>query len=442
MKKKIFILLLLSTAILSRAQEPEWVRVHPVSDREYIGVGMASESQADYMRQATQEALSDIASQISMQIESNSFLHQIDVDGMARELFEDKIEGSIKAWIEGQELVGTYSSNGTYYVCYSLDKGVYARNAEKRRKQAVTTGLDYLDKGREAESAMDLSGAVKLYAKGLEAVEPWLFMDLTTASGVNVPVELYSALINVFGGMAITVSTYNLTGQQFNAVSEPVAACLSKNGYVVPNVRLKAEFVTGSGTVTPAIETDYNGTAEFYITNVTSKDIVQEIRITVDDSVWEDLPEAYVTLIGENKLPSAKVTLTLERGPVTAYLHMGENDLEGCERGIRSLLANNHFSLTEDPDAAECFIDFSTVIEMGGTVSGGTYDLNVCYCSLELKIFDNASQELLLDYSADRIKVLAPIDKSVDGTLAMCVREVMKRVNRELPSILGKMTIR
>lgn len=442
MKKRIFTLLLLLTAILSYAQEPDWVRVHPVSDKEYIGVGMANESQTDYMSQATQEALSDIASQISMQIESNSFLHQIDVDGMARELFEDKIEGSVKAWIEGQELVGTYSSNGTYYVCYSLDKNVYARNAEKRRMQAISTGLDYLNKGREAESAMDLSGAVNLYAKGLEVVESWLFMDLTTSSGINVPVELYSALISVFRGMAITVSTYNLTCQPFKAVSEPIAACLSKNGYVVPNVRLKAEFVTGSGTVTPTIETDYNGTAEFYVTNITSKDIVQEIRITIDNSFWEDLPDAYIALIGENKLPSAKVTLTLERGPATAYLHIGDNDLEGCERGIRSLLANNHFSLTEDPDAAECFIDLSTVIEMGGTVNGGTYDLNVCYCTLELKIFDNVSQELLLDYSADKVKVLAPADKSVDGTLSMCVREVMKRVNRELPSILEKMTIR
>ena len=66
-----------------------------------------------------------------------------------------------------------------YYVYYVLDKKLYARNVETRRSQAVQTGLDYLNKGRSAQSTMNLAQAVQLYGKGLEALEPWLFMDLT-----------------------------------------------------------------------------------------------------------------------------------------------------------------------------------------------------------------------------------------------------------------------
>ena len=78
---------------------------------------------------------------------------------------------------------------------------------------------------------------------------------------------------------------------------------------------------------------------------------------------------------------------------------------------------------------------------MGETVSGGTYDLNSCYCSLVLKIYDNSTRELLLEYSVNRVKVLAPIHRSAESTIATCVREVMKRVNRELPDRLGKVKV-
>ena len=94
----------LTSCLLVVAQAPSWVTTHPISDKEYIGIGMAPISEADYMKKATLNALSDIASQIAVKIENNSFLHVIDVDGKSRELFEDKIHGSLASWLEGQEL--------------------------------------------------------------------------------------------------------------------------------------------------------------------------------------------------------------------------------------------------------------------------------------------------------------------------------------------------
>ena len=137
-----------------------------------------------------------------------------------------------------------------------------------------------------------------------------------------------------------------------------------------------------------------------------------------------------------------QITLTLKSTPTTAYLYINDNhDLEGAERQLSSLLTNNYFSLTEDPDAATCFIDLSSSIEMGNVESGGTYDLNTCYCTLTLKIYNNTTQELLLDYSANDVKVLVPTNKSATQSISMCVREVMKRVNRDLPKQLKTLSI-
>ena len=441
--RKVILGLLLSICCVfhAEAQAPEWVTQRPTSSDAYIGIGVASLSDNDYIKKATQSALSDIVSQIAVKLENNSFLHRVDVDGKTREMLEDKIHSPMVAWLEGQELKGSYQSDQKYYVYYALDKKVYARKAEERRQQAIRTGMDYLQKGRSEENAMNLSQAAQLYGKGLEAVEPWAFMDLTT-NAVNVPIELYNAYVNVFNGMTITTNVVLVEGEAFKAIAEPIAGCLSKNGTVVPNVKLNASFVSGNGTVSPAIQTDYTGTAEFYVTNIASKEEVQELRITIDDSFMNSLPKAYRQLLQNQTWPSAKVTISLKSSPITAYLYINEdNDLEGIERQIGSLLTNNYFTLSEDPDAATCFVDLSTKLEMGEVVTGGTYDLNTCYCSLVLKIYNNKTQQMLLNYSVNQVKVLIPVNKSATASLSTCIREMMKRVNRELPAQIKKLKI-
>lgn len=442
--RAIFLLLAFLAVMQISAQAPSWVTQRPINDDVYTGIGVASTSAEDYVKTATQNALADIASQIATKVENQAFLHTVDVDGKSRQMFEDKIVSNMTAWIEGMELVDSYQSDDRYYVYYTLDKELYKKNADERRRNAINQGLDYLEKGYAAESSMNLTQAMQLYGKGLDVVEPWVFMNLSTqrnGATIDIPTELYNAYINVFSGMALTTNTVNIDDvATFKAIKLPIAACLSKNGTVLPNVKLKAEFVLGSGAVTPSITTDYNGTAEFYVTNVTSKEKVQEIRIAIDDSFVESLPKSYRQLLNKEMWPTAKVTITTNQA-LRAYLYINEqNDLEGIERHLTGIIANNHFTITEDPDAADCFIDISTIMDMGETVKGA-YDLNSCYCTLIMKIYNNKTQELLLDYTVNRVKVLSPEHKSANETIAMCIREVMKRVKNELPKKISKINI-
>ena len=426
------------------AQQPAWVTSHPTDANAYIGIGFAPLKDSDYIQKATQNALNDIALQIATHIESNSFMHTVDIDGKSRELFEDKIKSSVVSYLEGQKLVDSYQNERNYYVHYSLDKAAYERTIQKHKRMAISTGLDYYNKAQQALDANSLVTAVQLLGKGLEAVTPWLFLDLSTTvdgSRFDVPAELYNAYIQVFDGLTITVNQLNIEGEAFKPIKTPIAGCLSKNGSVIQNVKLKAEFVTGSGEITPPVATDYNGTSEFYVTNITSKASVQEIRISIDDSFIADLPASYRQLIKGQSWPSAKTTITLAPQQVTAYLNVSNSDLSSCEKQITAILANQHFTMTEDPDNATLFIDLSTTLELGGVVAGDLYDMNECLCGLVLKIYDNASTSLLLNYVVDRLRVLSPANKSPEQTEMMCVRELMKRVKRELPKQIKGMVL-
>lgn len=440
MKHKLPLILALLLNMSVFAQTPSWVNSRPVSETEYIGIGMCPVSDPDYMKKATQNALADISSQIALKVDNKSFLHLIDVDGKSREMLEDKITNSVTAWIEGQELKDACTSDNMYYVYYTLNKNTYKSNADRKRQSVISSSWDYLAKGKDAENNMQLLQAAQLYGKGLEAVEPWVFMDLTYTSEdgeVNIPVELYNGFITILGNLAITTNLQQLEGEPFKPISKPIAGCLSKNGTVIPNVKLKAEFVSGSGAISKPIETDYNGTSEFYVTNITSKLPVQEIRISIDDSFFDTVPASYKGLLKKQSLPTAKVTIALQKTPATCYLRVkGDNDLQGIEQRINSLMTNNYFTITEDIDYAEYVVELSTKLETGEIVTGGAYNMNSCYCTLILKIYNNANDNLLLNYSVNQVKVLAPVHKTANETLAMCTREVMKRVNRELPELL------
>lgn len=426
------------------AQQPAWVTSHPTDDNAYIGIGFATLDEPNYIQKATQNALNDIALQIATKIESNSFMHTVDIDGKSKELFEDKIRSSMVSYLEGQKLVDSYQNERNYYVYYSLNKATYENITQKHKRAAISTGLDYYNKARKALESNSLVTAFQLLGKGLEAVSPWLFMDLSTTVDGNrfdIPAELYNAYIQVFDGLTITVNQLNIEGEAFKPIKAPIAGCLSRNGSVIQNVKLKAEFVMGSGEITPPVATDYNGTSEFYVTNITSKASVQEIRISIDDSFITDLPVSYRQLIKKQSWPSAKITISLAPQQVTAYLNVSNSDLSSCEKQITAILANQHFTMTEDPDNAMLFIDLSTSLELGGVVPGDMYDLNECLCGLALKIYNNESTALLLNYVVDRIRVLSPANKTPEQTEMMCVRELMKRVKRELPKQIKNLTL-
>ena len=426
------------------AQQPAWVTSHPTDDNAYIGIGFATLDEPNYIQKATQNALNDIALQIATRIESNSFMHTVDIDGKSKELFEDKIRSSMVSYLEGQKLVDSYQNERNYYVYYSLDKATYENSTQKHKRAAISTGLDYYNKARKALESNSLVTAVQLLGKGLEAVSPWLFMDLSTTVDGNrfdIPAELYNAYIQVFDGLTITINQLNIEGEAFKPIKAPIAGCLSRNGSVIQNVKLKAEFVMGSGEITPPVATDYNGTSEFYVTNITSKASVQEIRISIDDSFITDLPVSYRQLIKKQSWPSAKITISLTPQQVTAYLNVSNSDLSSCEKQITAILANQHFTMTEDPDNAMLFIDLSTSLELGGVIPGDMYDLNECLCGLALKIYNNESTALLLNYVVDRIRVLSPANKTPEQTEMMCVRELMKRVKRELPKQIKNLTL-
>ena len=206
MKKLLLSLCLMISLVNLYAKVPQWVTKRPVDNSKYIGIGVAPVSDPDHRNIAVTNAMLDIASQISVNVESNSFMQTLDVDGRSRELFEEKVNSKVAANISGHELKDTYQSKTHYYVYYELDRKKYEKFVADQKKKGVELGLDYYAKGRAAEASHGYVNAVKLYAKGLEAIEPYLYLDLRAryeGKSIDLPSELYNACIGVFSGFEL-----------------------------------------------------------------------------------------------------------------------------------------------------------------------------------------------------------------------------------------------
>ena len=435
---------MLACAAVAFAQAPSWVKSRPVSDTKYIGIGMASVSDADYQKKATSNALVDIATQISVKVESSSFMQTVEVDDKdAKTLFEEKINESVAADIEGQELKGSYNDGKDYYVYFELDKKTYEKLMKAKREKGISVAIDWYVRGKNAEALNNFAGAAQLYASGLKAVEPYLHLDLMAecqGNKINIASALYDAYVNIFAGMNLVQNVTEVGAEAFKASGEPLSVCLMRQGTAMPNVLMKASFVSGDGSLTPSMKTDSEGVAVFYITNVTSKQSIQNVEITLDDSFLSSLPASYRQLISNVNWPVARFNVVLMNSNYSAYLNVENNQLEACEKQIRSILANNYFEFTEDT-AAQLFVTLSTEMTVGGTVSGELYDMNECFASMTLRIYDNVKQSQLFEYSVPQVKVLVPAHNSEQQAKAMCTRELMKRVKIELPKKLKKLNI-
>ena len=64
-----------------------------------------------------------------------------------------------------------------------------------------------------------------------------------------------------------------------------------------------------------------------------------------------------------------------------------------------------------------------------------------CFASLNMRIFDNKTRTELMNYNIPQIRVLVPANNSEQQAKAVCARELMKRVNVQLPHELKKLNI-
>lgn len=439
MKRLLLLFFSVMIAIACFSKEPAWL-TNRANETAYMGVGSASMSMPLWEQKAEENALANLAQQISITIETNSFLATVEINNSDKEYFEQNTKISTKNLLEGYELVGTYKDKktNTFFICYQLDKQTYLYNKQKKEREIANVGYGFLAEAQKALNDGDLFRSRTYYEKGLAVIEPWLFLDLRlTLEGqtIDVPNALYKGYISVFDGLQLVVEPQTIKINE-ETTGTDIRVHLTRYGVNVTDMPIVASFREGNGIISEKSKTDNTGVASFRLTAVNGKESVALIKFALAKEVLNGLGVSYRKFLSIQNWPEASCRIEVESSVKTAYLHNSGCDLSTLLKQLTALLGNNHFILTPDPDEAEIFIDVKNTIDYAGVVAGEIYNLNESYVNLHMKFYDNKNQQLLYTYDVQQLRVLSPEKNSVEQTMAQCTRELMKRVQKELPKKL------
>lgn len=429
-----------------QTNRPDWVKQHPVSGLSYIGIGMAEISEGDYQQKAKQNALSDLVSEIQVVIAANSLLNTLEDDGNVKQIFAESIRTEARAEIENFRLVDSWRSDNEYWVYYELNKDDYAALVEARRQKAIRNGFDFWYKGHITLQQGDLMTAIELFSNGMEAIRPVLNQELFCSyegKTINLATELYAALAGVFDGITIVLNPATVSVTPFQGIREPIAIGVYRNGNPLRNIRLKAEFVSGSGDLSSMSPTDESGVAALYVRNITSKQAQQEIGISLIDDVFSLFRKgSYAALFKQmlSFLPGATLTINTAQTQTSAYVRSAQSDIEAVERTVKSLLNNHFFNVVASPSEADIIVTLDNKCRKGNTVPGELYNFIEFFSTLGIKIENNRTGQTMLNYSINDERTLVPENKSASQGKNMAARELIKRLNREFARELKKIT--
>ena len=131
------------------APQPEWVKMRPSSPTYYYGIGAVRKSMdvGQYQQAARQNALADMAGEISTTISSNSVLHAFESNLGFRDDFTSTIRAQTQQDLEGYELVDSWEDLENYWVYYRLSKALYQELKEQRKNDAISRSFDYFTSG-------------------------------------------------------------------------------------------------------------------------------------------------------------------------------------------------------------------------------------------------------------------------------------------------------
>lgn len=425
---------------------PDWVRRHPVDRLNYSGVGMAEVSEKDYQQKAKQNALSDLVSEIKVEIATHSLLNTIEEAGSVKQTFAESIRTQTREEIEDFRLVDSWQGDNEYWVYYELNKNDYADFVEARRQKAIRNGFDFWYKGNVVLRQGDLVTAIELFSKGMDAIRPVLNQELFCSyegKTINLATELYAALAGVFDGVAVVLNPPTVSGAPFQGIKEPVAVGVYRNGSPLRNIRLKAEFISGSGDLSSMSPTGETGVTALYVHNITSKQARQQIGISLVDDAFDIFRKgAYAALFKQilSSLPKATLTIEAEQTQVSAYVKSVRNDVDMVERTVKSLLNNNFFNVVTSPSEADVIVMLDNKWRKGNTVPGELYNFIEFFSTLGIKVTNNRTGQIMLNYSINDERTLVPESKAGSQGKNMAAREVIKRLNREFARELKKLT--
>jgi hypothetical protein len=393
--------------------KPVWLTAKPVQPGYFVGIGHGTKDGSNnYIQSAKSSALEDLVSEIKVNISSTSVLSQLDANKEFQERYEQIIQTTAADEIEEFEQVEAWEDERNYWVYYRLSKQRYKEIKDQKKRNAVSLGLDFFTKAKQAERGSEPVLALGFYYQGFRSIEKYLDEPIRLdfeGKEILLTNEIIASMQLLLDKMDISLDPKEIMLNRRLAQSElsVIAKAIDKGSQkVIPGLPLAASFEKGSGDVFPTYKTDETGRTKILLTKISSRDIEQTVAVKVDvmSFAGQGSSEIYPLIAKKMVVPKATLLMRVQR-PIM-YISSVEKSL-GLDKSnqqltnkIKNYLANSGFEFTDDKSRAELLLDVNANSEKGA-VSGSIY---ITYVTAVIRVATMKDNKEIYATTLDRVK--------------------------------------
>ncbi len=385
---------------------PAWVQKKPIEYGYYTGIGnvLKTPGNTNYMATAKNDALADLASEISLNISTSSVLNQFESSLGYTEDFTAATKMATQEQLEGYELVNTFESPTHYYVQYRLSKQLHAELKEKRKIESQKKAVDFLAKAAESKANLRYYDAIANYVKGLESVIPYLSESLEVMHNgqtIYLGNELFRGIIETVSDIRILPKKNQLTIKNGASIGGDDLHFRVENKNNNGIEGLPIIFSLGMKPLrNNKLVSDFNGTVSYTLNQLKSITGSEQFIASLDANTMASQlasDPVFRKMLRTLSVPEGKIHIKIEN-PVF-YIETIEKNLDEPGKQnltllkIKQILANNGFPVLNEKMKADY------VIVLNANTSTFKTEGKMHYVKLNgtLQIFNNQKKLLFVE---------------------------------------------
>jgi len=424
---------------------PSWVQSRPITNAYYVGIGVAQKSPGiDYRSSAKENALSDLASEIKVNVNSNSLLYTLEREYKFEQEFRETIRTSTDLDLEDFQMVEQYENADSYWVYYRLDKSVYAEKKRQKRESAESLAVDFLAKAEAAEGDGRYAQAVDYYLRGLQALEEfWGEKNEAMFRGNTILLdnELFSRLKSMLGGLNLTFDkTPSLTFQNAYQSEAEVSVSDAESGLPLSGVPLNYIYQGEYGRIKGSLSSNIDGRITLPIAEAERSTKPNVLSVAIDtDILFEPFQgDRFMRKLTES-LRGQSISTTIDYSPPLVHIKGEEKNLgkvisgEPISAAIIASLNRKGVRFTEDPKKADVIIELNADTKSTGTSQGFStvrleLDANIIDAHKNESVYKIAKTDIKgvdLTYEKAGLKAYQNFTKNIES-------ELMRKLTNDL----------
>lgn len=391
---------------------PDWVNNRPISSSYYIGIGLAPKAPGtNFQRSAKDNALSDLASEIKVNVNTNSLLYTLEREYKFEQEFRETIRTSSDLNLEDFEVVDTWEDDRTYWVYYRMNRAQYAERLRAKKEAAQNTAIDFLSKAEASFRSGEFTNSADYYLRGLQALEEF-WNEENQVAYQNQTILLDNAL---FAGLKTLLNEVSMTSEdrielnfqnRFTATAS-IQITDSKENRPFVGAPVTYSYFGVYGRVKGRLSTNADGRVTIPVSEVDREKSSNILSVSIDtESIFDSFQgDAFMRKLTES-LRGKSIDVPIHYKPPSVYIEASEKNLGQTLEGkpltsaIMTSLSRRNVSFANSKSGADLTLELSAQTKKSGESQG----FSTAMLEVNITLFDNLSGEKRYQVSKNNVK--------------------------------------